>query len=94
MQQGSSGKTFMFVVALVLILIVVWFMMKKPDDASMPNATNETTGQTQQAQVPTVNDPASQIKASGSSDAALLQDAAVIESQLDLLNSETTDASK
>ncbi len=89
MNNGSSHKTFIFVVIAVIILIVAWFMMKAPAEVEENNMANNS-------EVKTIEkveaDPAGTIKSSGVSDSSLDQDASIIGAQLDLLNSETTDA--
>lgn len=92
MQQGSAGKTFIFVILAVVIIIVLWFVTKSPMETNNPNGMQ--SGQDTMMTGGDVNEQVNQIKESGNSDEDFTSDTSAIDSQLNQLNSETSDALK
>ena len=85
----------------VILVIVLWFVMKKPAVSEVPNtATNtDTSAQTATSQGANVinaipeNPDVSAVKNSGDSDSSLTKDTASIDAQLKDLGTDTTNAS-
>ena len=94
MQNSSSSKTIGIVIVLVIVVVGIWLMTRKstPDDVRPTTATTQTQTQPVTPQAPAEAPAVSSIKTSGSSDAALNQDTASLDAQINGLNSDATAA--
>ncbi len=97
MSNSSSSKKIAIVAIVAVIIIALWFVMKKPATPSVsPQANADTSVASQTATV--VNampaDPAVlQVKGSGVSDASLNQDSVAVDAQLNGLSTDSKNAS-
>lgn len=99
MSNSSSSKKIAIIIILAIIIIALWLIIKKSGSSPVNNDTQMQASVGQQASnhIATNTTPSnpdvSQIKNSGTSDAALNQDAASLDAQLNGFASDTSSAS-
>lgn len=88
--QNSSKTT--GIVILVLIILVGVFLMTRKSSISMPEQESQPAASSTQDTANSADAGVSSIQASGTTDAALDQDTAAIDSQIDAFSSDSTAA--
>jgi hypothetical protein len=91
--QKSSSKSIGIVIVLIIIIVGVWLMTRGSDDSKNYQPVAPTTADTN-PQPTTPATPEQKISSSGTSDAALNQDTAAIDTQLGGLKADSTTAAQ